>query len=472
MTIPLALLILLLPTMAIAATALLRRFRFAETASAIAACLLAAGLLAAANPSVSLGPLQIDAQAPLNLLGRMMRIRPHEQVGLILLFVCVAGLFAVSWRAQAGRTFVTTGLIALVLAVAAILIRPFSFSAIFLFAAAAVLALMIQAEHVGASSTQGATRLLATTLIALPGLLGAAFLLEQAGRTLDQATLDAAHARISAFFVIGSVMALGAFPPYTWKHLVAREAPALVTGFVSTVLSSALTFGIISFRQENPWFAESDAFGWLRGLGIACILFGGALAWAQRAFGRVLACALMIDTGCTLLLLHANSPSANAAIAIGLPVRAASIAVLALGLGILRASRENDDFDTLRGLFNAGPSAKIATFALAIGGLSLAGAPATFGFVQSWLRIEAFAATNIEVAALFVIASGSVGLGVLRGISSMLDNTVGAPQHQSLRLRRVDVAGVLLACTALLVLGVAPGWPASMAQAFASGLVR
>src|SRR5829696_8846011 len=109
--IPAALLVVLIPLVAAIPAIALRRWRSVELGSALIGCGLVIALLAR-DPASSLQVvgLGIDVDAPLNVLGRVLQVRGSERYPLLLLFVCAAVLFACSWSASQGWTYMPVGL--------------------------------------------------------------------------------------------------------------------------------------------------------------------------------------------------------------------------------------------------------------------------------------------------------------------------------------------------------------------------
>ena len=470
--IPVALMVVALPCLAALPAFLLRRWRFAELLCAIIGCAVVCLVLALATPQVTVGPITFDLNTPLVVFGRALLVHSYDQYLLLTFFASALVILCFSWRTFSGWTFVPLGLVVLGLVSAAVIVRPFIFSALLMELAAALIAVMIQAEHLGERSTLGAIRFLTVSTLALPFFFAATYFVNQGAQIVDP-VLQASTREPAIFLLLaGLILLIGAFPLFSWTHTLTRDAPPMVSAFVSTVMTSAVPIIFLSVQQENAWLRPADPVALWRTFGLAAVIFGGALAWAQQSFARVLACAMSVEAGASLLLLHLGkieAIEANESLVAGMLVRAISIGVLAIGLNILRASRENDDFSLLRGAFHAGPSARIAALAIAAGGLSLAGFPGTPGFMIQWMRTRVLAPGDPEMAALLIVAGGSVGAGFVRGLASMLTRD-GSGIHQSLRLYRTEFLGVAVASLALIVLGLAPEWIMLLARAAASAL--
>ncbi len=420
---PAALLVIAIPLAGAILAYFGRRWQTLEVL--IALITLGLGIVILAQPitgAISLPGLTIDIDIPLNLLGRVLRIRGPERVPLLLLFICTALIFALSWRSPQGWTFIPIGLAVLAAMSAALLIRPFVYAALALEAAAALAVLMIQADRQGERSTVGAMRFLVCATLALPLFLLAGWSIDRAGTVnlADEAAVAAAYGPAGFLLLTGFAFLLGAIPLYSWIHPVAKDAPPLVTAFLGTVSIGAVSFLLLSFWQEFAWLRNSPStLNVLSGGGLLLLMFGGALAWAQHSFSRVLACALFVELGCTLLLFVSSTPLAVEAIAFSVLARAIGLSVFGIGIWRLRAMRGSDDFSEIRNVNDLW-----TMMALLAGGLSLAGLPGTVGFVARWSSARAYSSTDAEGLVLLLVAGGSVGIGIMRGAMAMASQPV------------------------------------------------
>jgi len=437
--IPAAPIIVLIPLVGGIAALGLQRWRSAETLFAALTCLGTAALvIALPNTSVPILPsaaLVISPDASLDILGRTLRLQTEDRMTLGLLFVASAILFLLSWRAPQGRAFLPLGLMVLAASAAALLVRPFLYAALAFEAAAAFAVIMIQAERGGERSTLGALRYLSAATLAMPLLLLAGWVIDQANAT-DSAEYGTAIVLLLASFGL----LLGAIPLFTWVHPVARDAPPLVAAFLATAGVGASGFLLLKLTQAFEWLRLDPLFiQSLTAGGLLAITFGGVLAWAQRSFSRLMACAILVEIGCLLLNLSSPSQAGIEAIAFSLPARALALGVFGLGVWRLRTARGSDDFGAVQGLRDVW-----ACLALGVGGLSLAGMPGTLGFVSRWLTAQAYGFGNLESLALLVFAQVSIGICLVRGLSTMFQHTPGESRStvnpSSRELAAVDVA--------------------------------
>jgi len=418
--IPAALLVVTIPLIGALLAYGLRRWQAIEIGVAVLSCVAAIVLLARPLESVISIPgasLGIALDAPLDVLGRVLRVRPEDRIPIILLFAVSAVLFVLSWRTPQGWPFVPVGLVVLAAMSLALLIRPFVYAALAFEGAAALAALMIQAERSGERSGLGALRYLSVVTLSLPLFLFAGWSIDRAGAVNlnDAEAVATAYGTAMLLLIGGFGLILGAIPLYTWVHPVARDAPPLTTAFLATVGVGAPTFLMLEFWQAYEWLRTSQqAASALTVGGIALLLFGGGLAWVQSTFSRVMACAILVEIGCLLLLMTGNSQLSVEALTFAMLARALSLGVFGLGVSRLRTLRSSDGFAEARGVRDMWTVA-----ALGVGGLSLAGLPGTLGFVSRWAAARAYGFADVEGLALLIAASASIGIGTLRGLIAM-----------------------------------------------------
>ncbi len=423
MVIPASLLILLVPIVAAIPAYFLRRWRAVEIFIAAIACGAIIVMLSRPMDSVlNLGAFSIDRHASINILGRVLALRMSDHLPLLLLFITALVIFLLGLTVAQGWTFIPLGLFILALVSAGLMIRPFIYAALAFEAAAAVAAIMIQAEHSGKDSTRGALRYLIISTLALPAFLGAGYAITMAGGITDPALQATAYSPASILLGIGLAVMIGALPIFTWTHSVATDAPPLTTAFLATIGTGAVTFLFLSLKQDYDWFNTStDVASLCRFFGIGSILFGGLLGWAQRSFGRVIACGLSVEIGCTLLLMNHSNALSVEAVAFGIGARALSVGVMGIGIGIIREHSGSDEFTRIGGM---GKQHLWAALAIAIGGLSLAGLPGTLGFVSRWATARVLGQTDLEILVLSMAAGASVGAGVIRGMAAIFKPTL------------------------------------------------
>ena len=110
----------------------------------------------------------------------------------------------------------------------------------------------------------------------------------------------------------------------------------------------------------------------LRLVGLVTALLGGALAFAQRDFGRIMGYAVLADVGVALVALGTHTVSGVSAALFVVFLRTFGLGLMSMGLALARTESPDDTFQSLTGLAWRRPWAAVG---LIVGTLSLAGVP-------------------------------------------------------------------------------------------------
>lgn len=441
-------LLLAMPLLAAVVVYGLRRWALpAALLSAATAGILAAlcALLPLDRSAFVLGQ-EIAFGRPVVIVGHNLVLDPAGQGWLTLAFALAALLFLLAWRVPQGRTFFPMGLILLSLYALIALLQDAPVAIVVSGLGAALTVFIIQGGRTG--SIRGAQRYLVVSLLAVPLLLTAIWLGEQAQLDAGQADLLRSALLPAA---LGFGLLLAAFPFGTWMPALAADAPPLISGFVFAIGSALALFLALLFFRDTPLTLTdplTQTIFQLAGLVIAVL--GGLVAAVQRDFGRLFGYAALSDLGYLLLALGFGSSQGLTLGLLHVANRATAIALIAGGLAVLRHWAGSDEFAALGGVARRLP---IATAGLLLGLLALAGMPFTAGFAAHWAVYRAMSSEQWVWAPIFLISSAGIAVGALRGLSAMLGESPAAA-----RLRQPVIASLLLLGPMALVLflGIEP----------------
>jgi formate hydrogenlyase subunit 3/multisubunit Na+/H+ antiporter MnhD subunit len=177
---------------------------------------------------------------------------------------------------------------------------------------------------------------------------------------------------------------------------------------------------------------------------------GGIMAGVQRDFGRLFGYAALSDLGVLLLALGRGGSQAVILALLHVVARSIPIALMALGLAIVRHRATTDRFQSLPGIARRLP---LATTGLMLGGLALAGFPLTAGFPAHWAVYRSLASQQWLWTLLLVVSSVGIIVGLLRGLNAML----GADARQDVARQPIFASFLLLVLAALTIaLGLYP----------------
>jgi formate hydrogenlyase subunit 3/multisubunit Na+/H+ antiporter MnhD subunit len=467
--------ILLIPPLLAAVIAYLVR-RWALLAALISA--LTAGLLAVLclrlplDQSAFVLGQQVAFGRPVVVLGQTLVLDQAGKMWLAFVFGLPVVFYLFAWRISQGRSFFSFSLIVLALYALAVLLHSFSLSLLTFAIAATFLIFILQAGQ--PLSVRGAQRYLLVTLLAVPLLLLAVWLIEQplagpaeveAGATAGQEL--ARRALLPA--ALGFGLLLAAFPFGTWMPALAAEAPPLVSAFVFTVGQGMALYLAISFAAAHPDLAlTSTSLGVIQLAGLGMAASGGLMAAVQRDLGRLMGYAALADLG-VLLLAFATGGSQRLELALLHAIsRSVAITLMASALAIVRHRATTSTFAGLTGVARRLP---VATAGLILGGLALAGFPFTAGFptrwavsraVWNWALPFAPGADGASSAAvpgqewvwgltIFALAASSAGvlIGVVRGLNAM-----AAPEERPGIATQPAVASLLVVVLAVVAIAL------------------
>lgn len=326
------------------------------------------GLTLPAGTAVELGPVTLKVSASLSVLGRQFTISSVDAPFIALLFGLIAAWYLGSMAVDVSRWFFPISLVIVSLLVAALA------SEIFLFAAPLILvAVILSVPLLSPPETapgRGVVRYLLFQTMAMPCILLAGYILTG----FETGPSDSSQALLSAVLLgVGFAFLLGVFPFNTWLPQLFEEAPVYVTAFVMMVLPMSVFWFMIHFIDGYVWIRTNQAiFQILRITGILMVLVGGVWAVFQTDLRRILAFAVMLDTGFMLLAVGSGTLAGFEVLCSFFLIRTLNIGMVALSLVLLTQKHSGLDLSDLRGVFHQSPFAVVGYLT---GLLSIAGMP-------------------------------------------------------------------------------------------------
>lgn len=388
----------------------------------LAASLLAAGVASAMaglawrlplDQPIQLWGHQVVLGEPVTLLGRELVMSRTDQMDLVLIYLIAAGLFLFASRVSQGWTFYPLGLAILSVLSAVLLVQSHIFAVLLLQIAASLAVFLIQGGQSG--STRGALRFLTFVTLAISPLLITSWLLGSYELTPDDTSLLDSS---TILFFIGFAILLGVFPFHAWISAVSADAPPLVSAFILGLFYAVVWFVMLGLLESFEWlpthpdFSVAVSYG-----GYAMVVVGAVLAAVQRRLGYLMGYAAIADMGTGLIALSLQTVAGLNAALFALGTRALSLAVMAMGISLIRHRAEGDDFEKLEGW---GRHIPWATLALVVGGLSLAGLPPGPGFTARWSVTRLLAREQAGGAMIVILASVVVGVSIVRALMALL----------------------------------------------------
>jgi formate hydrogenlyase subunit 3/multisubunit Na+/H+ antiporter MnhD subunit len=446
--------------------ALLRRWERGVTAAGVATCLLLAWLAwrLPIGEGFTLGPWSLELSDTLSILGRRLILSDAERPFLTLIYLAAAFWFGGVSVARAGDLFVPVGLGVLALLTASLAVDPFLYAGLFIEMAALLCVPLLATPH--KSAGRGVLRFLTFQSLGVPFILFTGWLTDRLQANPGQVDL---MLRASILAALGFGFLLAVFPFHAWMPMLAEESHPYTAAFVLTMLPGVIFLFATRFLENNePLRSAPGLVSLLYPAGAMMAFTGGLWAAFQRHLGRILAYAVMFETGLAFLAigLRWNPPPGASGIppladAAALPAllnslfisRSLGLGTWALALSAFAAQGVGLRFFQVDGL---GRRLPIAAGALVLAHFSVAGLPLLAGFPARLALIDGLAAAN-PLAALWVLL-GMAGLMVsaLRTLAVLVMGADEVPWTftESRPLRLFLIAGAAV----LLLAGIFPLW--------------
>jgi NADH-quinone oxidoreductase subunit N len=242
--------------------------------------------------------------------------------------------------------------------------------------------------------------------------------------------------------VTGVGFKLGVVPFHLWTPDVYEGAPAPVAAFVATTSKTAMVALLLRYAYVTGAVAYRGVLLVFAIIAIASMCAGNLLALQQRNVKRILAYSSIAHFGYILVAFLAGGAMGIEAVGFYL---VAYTATLLAAFGVMTvlssAARDADDIEDYRGLFWQRPMlASVLTVAL----LSLAGIPATMGFVSKFYVLAAGATASAWYLILILAITSVAGLFYyLRIVVALYSDAPREVHIQTTSNRGVFVVGAL-----------------------------
>lgn len=208
--------------------------------------------------------------------------------------------------------------------------------------------------------------------------------------------------------ITGIGFKLGVVPFHLWTPDVYEGAPAPVAAFVATTSKSAMVALLLRYFYVAGALQYRAVFWVFAIIAIASMCAGNLLALQQTNVKRILAYSSIAHFGYVMVAFLAGGTLAIEAVSFYLVAYTVTILAAFGVVTVLSGSqRDADDLEDYRGLFWRRPViAGIFTAAL----LSLAGIPATMGFLGKFYVLSAGAAVAAWPAIIILVVTSVAGL--------------------------------------------------------------
>jgi NADH-quinone oxidoreductase subunit N len=197
-------------------------------------------------------------------------------------------------------------------------------------------------------------------------------------------------------------------PFHQWTPDVYQGAPTPITTFMAVATKAAAFAIFLRLFDEALVEAQPDWGPALAALAVATIVIGNVGAIAQRSLKRMLAWSGVAQAGYLLAGVVVGTQLGLQATAFYLAVYLLmNVAAFAVVIARERASEHGDDLRALEGLGAASPW---LAWPMTIAMLSLAGFPATAGFIGKFYLIDASVAGEYEWLGVVIVVGSIISL--------------------------------------------------------------
>lgn len=382
---------------------------------------------------IIVGPWSFRIGETLTVLGRQFILAGSDQPLLRLIYLLAAFWLAAAYIANPGDMFVPLSIGVVSLMIAALAVEPFLYAALLIEMAAllCIPLLSTQGKPVG----RGILRFLTYQTLGTPFILFTGWALTSIEANPGMA---APTFRAAILLAIGFSFLLAIFPLNMWIPLLAEESHPYAVAFVLLMLPGIASMVGLNFLQRYTWLHDSPGvYSILRLAGVIMIVTSGAAAAFQRHLGRIMAHAVIIDIGLSILAAGCfGSPvSPN-----NLPVDTVSISQIgifsalffarglvlgawALALSKIRSETHELSFRSVQGFGRRFP---ITAATILLANFSIGGLPLLVGFPIRLIVWEQIA----KIAPLLGLWAliGSIGL-LAGGLRTMAVFVMGAEEQ-------------------------------------------
>lgn len=211
-----------------------------------------------------------------------------------------------------------------------------------------------------------------------------------------------------ALIVTGIGFKLGVVPFHLWTPDVYQGAPAPVVAFVATASKSAMIALMLRYCYVSGALQYRAVFVVFSIIAIASMFAGNLMALQQKNVKRILAYSSIAHFGYILVAFLAGGAMAIGAVSFYLVAYTVSLLV-AFGIVTVLSTSEGDagNLEDYRGLFWRKPVMAVMFSAVL---LSLAGIPATMGFLGKFYVLAAGAAASAWLLIMILVVTSVAGL--------------------------------------------------------------
>jgi len=420
----------------------------------LSACLFTLFLTLAAwllpiDTALTVGGWTFKLTPSIEILGRKLTLTSADRSFLALIYGSVFFWFIPAISLKITWPLIPLGLAITSLLVAALAVEPFLYAALIIEIAVLLSIPLLMSQR--QKPMKGIIRFLIFQTLAVPFILFSGWLLAGIGANPGDLALVA---QAAIFLGLGFAFLLAVFPFYSWIPMLVEEAHPYLAGFLLWILPTATIFFGLDFLDRYTWLRDISILpAALTTVGILMVLTGGILSAFQNNLGRIMGCAVIVETGFSLLALSLGRQISLHVFLLLLVPRTLCLGIWALTLSILKESAPGLNLQDIRKLGRAWP---FAASGLILANLALAGMPILAGFPPRLAVWEGLATNSLPLALCVLVGSLGLFSSAVRSLAAFTSVPEGTKwgSRETLVQRLLLLAGLL----SLFLLGLFPQW--------------
>ena len=395
-----------------------------------------------------IGNWSLKVSSTMTILGRHLILTSTDQPLLIFLYFSLVFWFISSSLTGETNKLIPSGLLIISLLISALAVEPFLYAALLIEIAVLISVPLLKLPNIPPG--RGLIRFLVFQTMAMPFILFSGWLLTGINTGPEEVTLIS---QAAIFLGLGFVFLLAIFPFNTWIPLLTVEAHPTSAAFILWIFPTiGLLFGLY-FLDTYSWIRESNYLPlFLRSSGLLMIVTGGIWAAFQKNFKRMLAYAMIMETGYSLLSLSINgTPGIDLFFGLLVP-RFLALLLWAFALSVILSKTSSAQFSKVKGLGRKYP---FSATVIIMSHLSLTGVPLLAGFPIHQALWEQLGMISLSGAIWYAIGAVGLFMGGIRSLAVLVASSNERFMIKESRPQRIFLSiGVLI----LILLGIFPQW--------------
>ena len=254
-------------------------------------------------------------------------------------------------------------------------------------------------------------------------------------------------------FFVAFATKLPSVPLHTWLPDAHTQAPTAGSVILAGILLKTGAYGVIRFAVPLFPEASQDFAGWGMLLGAASVLYGGAMAFSQSDFKRLVAYSSIAHMGFVLLGVYAFNAQGMQGAVMTMIAHGFSTAALFMLAGALQQRLHTREMSRMGGLWKYAPRMGVMTMFFVVASV---GMPGLGNFVGEFLALLGAFERNVWLA---VAATFGIVIAAVYGLYLVQRSFQGAPNPDVKTMRDFgfrEMSVMVLMALGLVWLGVYP----------------